>query len=111
MNRAFLIEAHGLGAAREHVAVMGVVIVRVRLLWLLGSCRRRQPRSSCSYGEPHFEIDGSYPASGSADVEDLKIHSEPWNRSRVKAGSPPLAAHSISTARYGTNLCQVCIPA
>ncbi len=52
MNRAFLIEAHHPRPAREHVAVMGVVIVRVRVLWLLRSCSRRHPRSSGGYGEP-----------------------------------------------------------
>lgn len=31
MDRALLIEAHGLRAAREHVAVMGVVIVPLSL--------------------------------------------------------------------------------
>ena len=46
MNRAFLIEAHRLGPAREHVAVMGVVIVRVRVLWLLRPSSRRHPRGS-----------------------------------------------------------------
>ena len=48
MIRALLIEAHGLSATREHVAVMGVVIVLWSLLRLLGSCRSRQPRSGCS---------------------------------------------------------------
>src|SRR5688572_28897709 len=51
MDRAVLIEAHGLCAAREHVAVMGVVIVPLRLLWLLRPSRGRQPRSSCRDGD------------------------------------------------------------
>ena len=48
MDGAFLIEAHGLRATREHVAVMGIVIVPLSLMRQLGSCRGRQPRSGCS---------------------------------------------------------------
>jgi hypothetical protein len=51
MDRALLIEAHGMCAAGDHVAVMGVVIVRVPLLWLLCPCRGRQPRSGCYDGD------------------------------------------------------------
>jgi hypothetical protein len=43
MDRALLIEAHGLRAAREHLAVMDVVIVRLPLRWLLRSSGGRQP--------------------------------------------------------------------
>ena len=45
MDRAFLIEAHSLSPAREHVAVMGVAILRL--------ARRRLRRSES-------EIDASY---------------------------------------------------
>jgi hypothetical protein len=48
MIRALLIEAHGLSATRQHVAVMRVVIVFWSLLRLLGAGRTRQPRSGCS---------------------------------------------------------------
>ncbi len=43
MDGALLIEAHGLGAAREHLAVLGLVIVCLSLLCLLRPCRRREP--------------------------------------------------------------------
>ena len=42
MDRAVLIEAHGLCAAREHVAVMGVVIVRLSLV----AAPRRRPTTT-----------------------------------------------------------------
>jgi hypothetical protein len=51
MDRAVLIEAHGLCAARDHVAVMGVVIVRLSLRWLLRPGGGRQPPSGCSDGD------------------------------------------------------------
>ena len=83
MDRALLIEAHGLCAAREHVAVMGVVIVRLPLLWLLRPCRGRQPRSGCNDSD-HIPKSMGHNCLRRCDVEDLNIHSQPWNRSRVK---------------------------
>jgi hypothetical protein len=49
MERALLIEAHGLRAAREHLLVMDIVIRPRR--WLLRPCRGRQPCSSRNDGE------------------------------------------------------------
>jgi hypothetical protein len=39
MDAALLIEAHRLGAALQHLAVMRVVIMRLPRRWLLGQCR------------------------------------------------------------------------
>ena len=72
MNRAFLIEAHGLGPALEHVAVMGLVIVRLPLLWLLRPCRGRQPRGGCGDGD-QLPKSMRHICLQRDDVEDLAI--------------------------------------
>ena len=58
MDRALLIEAHGLSPAREHVTVMGVVIVRLRLLWLLRPCRAENHAAAAATANT-VEIDAS----------------------------------------------------
>ena len=68
----------------KHVAVMGIVIVALPLRWLLRPCRGRQPRSGCSDGDHISKSMRHEMPPEVTTLKNLNIHSQPWNRSRVK---------------------------